>query len=372
MRTIKILFLGFFLFLSFVGRVSAQSCGSDLTCLNNLINQYQNEIKKLQGQANTLSNQIAQFNAQINLTQLKINQTEEKIALLGGRIDQLAVSLSNLNDAFSSRVVETYKIARFSDGLTFVITAGDIGEIFSRFHYLRKIQEGDRSLLLRLTNAQNTYKEEKTDQEKLQEELEGQQQVLGAQKTAKAQLLSVTKNDERRYQELLASARAELAAISAIIAGKGEETEVRRISEGERIASILTTGPNLYACSSGPHLHFEVVKDSAQQDPFNFLSGKSLIWDNVDPERNGTGGWQWPLSDPIRITQSFGHTSYSSRYAGGLHTGIDMTNTQNLEVKAVKPGTLYRGGIGCRGGTLQYVRVKQDDGYDTYYLHVNY
>ena len=42
-------------------------------------------------------------------------------------------------------------------------------------------------------------------------------------------------------------------------------------------------------------------------------------------------------------------------------------------VKAVKKGTLYRGGISCRGGTLQYVRVDHaDDEYDTYYLHVNY
>ena len=50
-----------------------------------------------------------------------------------------------------------------------------------------------------------------------------------------------------------------------------------------------------------------------------------------------------------------------------------MTNaSQNYEVKAVQKGTLYRGGIGCRGGTLQYVHVKQDSGIDAYYLHVNY
>ena len=50
-----------------------------------------------------------------------------------------------------------------------------------------------------------------------------------------------------------------------------------------------------------------------------------------------------------------------------------MVNRDNYTVKAVKKGTLYRGGISCRGGTLQYVRVDHaDDEYDTYYLHVNY
>jgi hypothetical protein len=59
-------------------------------------------------------------------------------------------------------------------------------------------------------------------------------------------------------------------------------------------------------------------------------------------------------------------------YGGGPHTGLDMINPGNLTVKAVKPGTLFLGSIACGGGTLRYVHVKQDDNYDTFYLHVNY
>ena len=68
-------------------------------------------------------------------------------------------------------------------------------------------------------------------------------------------------------------------------------------------------------------------------------------------------------------------TFYASvlRYYGGSpHTGLDMVNS-DYQVKAVQPGTLYRGAIGCGGGTLRYVHVKHTDGgADTYYLHVNY
>ena len=80
------------------------------------------------------------------------------------------------------------------------------------------------------------------------------------------------------------------------------------------------------------------------------------------------------MNDPIRITQGYGMTYYASvlkYYGGSPHTGLDMVN-DDYGVKAVRPGTLYQGAIGCGGGTLRYVRVKQDDGYDTYYLHVNY
>ena len=341
--------------------------------LNDEISQYEKEVEKLRDQANTLSNQIAQFDAQINITTLKISQTEEKISSLGDRIDRLEVSLQSLSSAFSSRAAETYKRSKVSEPVYMIISANDMSDAVSTFHYLQKVQEADRSLLVRLQKAQGTYKTEKLDQEDLQDELEEQKSALGAQKTAKAELLQVTRNDEKRYQQLLAKARAELDAIQAIIAGKGKETEVGHIDQGSRIASVI---PGSSACSSGGHLHFEVVKDSSHQNPTNFLSNKGVEWDNApDSPFSFNGSWQWPVNDPVRITQGYGMTFYAStlRYYGGApHTGIDMVNQSDYSVKAVKPGTMYRGSIACGGGTLRYVHVEHEDGYSTYYLHVNY
>jgi len=293
--------------------------------------------------------------------------------LLGGRIDLLEVSLEALTRAFSSRASETYKMVRLGDPLIFLISAPDLSSVVSRYHYLQRIQEADRDLLIRLQQAQNVYQEEKTDQEDLQEQLETQKANLNNQKAAKANLLQVTKNDEKRYQELLAKTRAELEAIQAIIAGKGEETEVGSVGEGARIASVI---PGSSACSTGGHLHFEVVQGGAHQNPANLLIPKSVEWNNEPDEPfSFSGSWQWPLNDPIRITQGYGMTYYASvlnYYGGAPHTGLDMINKNDYTVKAVKPGTLYRGAIGCGGGTLRYVHIKQGDGYDTYYLHVYY
>lgn len=328
---------------------------------------------KLGNQSKTLSSQVAQFNAQIKLTGLKITQTEEQISLLSGRIDQIEGSLGSLTTAFSERAVETYKMARVGDPFLLLISSDNLNEVFDRFSYLKKIQEGDRSLIQRLESAQNTYVEEKTDQEDLQKQLEIQKSALDSQKLAKAKLLEITKNDELKYQSLLAKARAELEAIQSILVGRGQETEAGRITEGSRIASVI---PSSSACSSGAHLHFEVVKDKNHQSPANFLSSQSVIWDNSpDGQFAFTGSWPWPINNPIRITQGYGMTYYAAslRYYGGApHTGVDMINPSDYTVKAVKPGVLYKGAIACGGGTLRYVRVKQDDSYDTYYLHVNY
>jgi len=206
--------------LTFAATFVRAQCSNEAEC-KNLIDQYTSEIVKLQGQANTLKNQIAQFDAQIRLTSLKISQTEEKIGLLGGRIDQLEESLDSLSAAFSERAVETYKLSKIEYGFLYILSAEDMDEAVSRFHYLQKIQEEDRSLLSRLTEAQNTYKIEKTDQEQLQEELEKQRANLNAQKAAKNNLLAATQNDEKKYQSLLSQAKAQLSAFRRFVIGQG-------------------------------------------------------------------------------------------------------------------------------------------------------
>jgi hypothetical protein len=254
-----------------------------------------------------------------------------------------------------------------------------LGEVVSRYHYLQKIQEADRDLLVRLQEAQDVYEEEKVDQEDLQAQLEEQGRVLGAQKTAKADLLAITRNDEKKYQALLAQARAEYEAIQAIIAGKGEETEVGKVSEGQRIASVIQGA----SCnSSGAHLHFIVSQNGNTHNPFSYL--RAIDYENCSGPGecgaadafNPSGNWGWPISPKIKFSQGYGSTwAIQNTWVGRIysfHNGIDINSLSSSEAKAVKSGTLYRGsyGVGCQ---LRYVRVDHDDSdLDTFYLHINY
>lgn len=368
------------------GSVFAQECEAEQKAYEsaseldkpekNLIfqNCLRNQVTKLGSQAKTLSNQIAQFDYQIRLTQLKIEEAESKIALLGGRIDQLEGSLTTLSEAFSNRASETYKMVRLGDPAVFLLTSPDLSTAVNRYFYLQRIQEADRDLMVRLQEAQNTYQVEKTDQEELQKELESQRANLASQKVAKNSLLTQTRNDEKRYQQLLAQARAEYEAIVAITAGKGTETEVGHVGEGQRIANVIQGS----SCnSSGTHLHFIVRKPGGTTDnPFNYLKG-GISYNNFsggDPF-NPSGGWEWPINPTINLSQGYGYTwAIQNTWVGSIynfHNGIDV-NGSSSEVRAVKGGTLYRGSynVGC---LLRYVRVDHDDSdLDTLYLHVNY
>ncbi|KKQ91889.1 MAG: hypothetical protein UU16_C0012G0002 [Candidatus Woesebacteria bacterium GW2011_GWA2_40_7] len=319
-------------------------------------------------QASTLKNQIAQFDAQIRLNTLKIADTEDKILLLGGRIDQLEISLESLTKAFSSRAVETYRMSRFETNFTFVITAPDINDAVSRFHYLKRIQEEDRSLLERLQTAQTTYQNQKQDQEELQTQLTKQKANLGAQKIAKANLLTATKNDESKYQSLLSQALAEKAAVEkALISG----IKVGPVKAGDAIALIGNSG--YPGCSTGKHLHFEIRKDNVWVDPSTYLQNKVVNDEEKGGNVNiGSGNWQWPIQDTVRLTQHFGHTPWSWKYSysGGIHTGFDMVSTSSDVIRAPADGDLFKSAESCGGSTINIVYIEHGNGVVSLYLHV--
>jgi len=348
--------------------VSAQVC-TEISNLTERIGCFEKELGRLGAQSKTLANQIAQFDAQIRLTTLKISQTEEKIALLGGRIDQLEGSLDALSTAFSSRAVETYKMSRVGDPLLILISAPDLNGAVSRFHYLQRIQEGDRDLLSRLQSAQTTYKEEKTDQETLQAELEKQKANLDAQKRAKNALLSQTKNDEKMYQQLLAQALAEKAAIErALVSG----VKVGPVKRGDPIGLVGNSG--YPGCSTGKHLHFEIRKNNAWIDPAPYLQNKSVKDDQNGGNMVaiGSGNWPWPIEDTVRLTQFYGHTPYSWRYtySGGIHTGFDMVSTSSDVIRAPADGNLYKSAQSCGSSVINIVYIDHGDNLISLYLHV--
>lgn len=394
MKNLSRFLLPVVIFLLAVTPVLARDCEQEFQCENSKNDEgkyaqclegaercWQENISAAQSQANTLNSAIGILNGQIQVQSVKIAQTtneikllEEEILELGDRIEGLSLSLNHLSGALITRVIEAYKQSRllYKSNL---FGADTFNEFLTQAHYLDLAQAQTLDLMRKAETQrldydnQKTLKEEKqAEVEKKQRELQNQKVQLDQQKTAKNQLLAETKNSEAIYQEKLAAAQAELAAIRGIVAGLGQEIKIRNVEAGERIASIIQ---GKSPCSTGTHLHFEVTQSGSRKNPFDLLKNISLIWDNADSAQNGRGDWDWPINDPIRITQGFGHTSYSQRYANDIHTGVDMVST-NSTVKSVKSGELYQGSMKCGGGALKYVRVKQSDGYDTYYLHVNY
>ncbi len=346
------------------------------------IEELKKKIEDTQSKERSLSSEIKSMDNKINLTTLQIKDTENKIQKLGqeineltGKIGALEVTLSKLSELLINRIVATYKINRVSY-VTVLFSAHGLTDFISRAKYIQVVQEHDRQILAQVQQAKDNYSEQKNlretkkvQQEELKKELVVQQQKLNEQKKQKETLLTQTKNDEATYQRLLQQALAEKQAIEAALVN-GEK--VGPVKTGDPIALVGNTGAP--ACSTGAHLHFEVRKNNVWVNPGDYLKSKTVN-DQQDGGSStfGAGNWEWPIEGDVLVTQHFGKTPYSWRYAysGGIHTGIDMYSNTSAVIRAPKDGTLYSASQNCGGSSIIKIKyIEHGDGVISFYLHV--
>lgn len=374
-RTLAIIFL----FLASVVLInhsvfSEETTGDKYNALRDEISELEGKLDELSKKKTTLASQISYMEGQVKVTALKISQTEEQIKMLTEKIGRLEVSLEHLATLLNRRIVETYKKADI-DTLALFFSSGRFSDFINRYKYLKVIQANDRKLIYAMETTRINYDDQRKEEEALKEKLEKQQNLLARQKRDKEYLLTVTKSDEKRYQEILATKRAEQQAILAILAGEGDVAEIGPVAAGETIATYISGAS---ACSTGTHLHFEVQVSGQHQNPANYLKNTSINFEENVAQFTPSGSWDWPIIEPVRVTQEYGETFWTR--LGGLwytfHTGIDIVSGSYdspgpKTVKAVQDGTLYRGSVPCGGKTLKYARVDQADGIQTFYVHVN-
>jgi peptidoglycan hydrolase CwlO-like protein len=343
------------------------------------------KLSELGEQRNTLASQIEYMDTQIALSQNEIEKSEADIIRIKKEIKNLSSRITELNSTsdqvtriVEKKIMEMYKRQKTNFVYTF-INAYNLPNYLRSIQYLQQSQKNDRAFLLKLQNTKITYEEQKdlreekeTELEALITKLEGYKIELAVQQQEKESLLAITKNDEQKYQQILAQTRAEFEAINAIIAGAGTETSLKEVGQGEKIASIISGS----SCnSSGTHLHFMVVENNNALNPFSYLKSVEYVnYAESDPF-NPAGSWDWPINAPIEFSQGFGQTwAISNTWVGQIysfHNGIDISSS-SLDVKSVSAGTLYRGSYSGSGAcVLPYVKVQhKDSGISTYYLHV--
>ncbi len=226
-KKLLIILLAFFIF---VPQVRAD----EVDDLEKRISELKQNLANTQSQGRTLTSEISRINDQISITQLQVKNTESKLTRLADdinevteKITKIQSALNGVSEVLANRISKTY-IANRSDPVMYLLSSADFNDFIERMEYLRIVQKHDKELLYEMSATQKNYndqkallEEKKIEVEKLSSDLKSYKTSLDSQNQEKQNLLTVTKNDERRYQALLAQAQAQLAAFSGFVSSQG-------------------------------------------------------------------------------------------------------------------------------------------------------
>ncbi len=364
-RTLYALLLLSIFFLGAKSATAQSVCGSKprAECIREL----EQQRDQAKDKKNTLSSQIELMNTQIYLNELQVQTTEEQIKTaqveienLSGRIGGFDRSLDFLTKVLLQKIVEGYKRKQEVNFLQLILEADNASTLVNRLKYVQVTQSEDSKLTFQVQEAKQNAEKQKDQREKKKEELGkleielvGRKSELNSQKKEKQDLLTITQNDEARYQRLIQQALAESKAVqNALVSGQS----LGPVKKGDPIALVGNSGYPY--CSDGAHLHFEVHTGDAWNswtDPSPYLSQ-----------------WGQPLDNPVIISQGYGQTPWSSRYtySGGIHTGIDMYSTSSNVIHAPADGTLYSSSEACGPAVINVRYIDHGGGIKSFYLHV--
>jgi len=191
-----------------------------------LIDQYAQQIREKENEAQSLANQISIFELQIKQIQAEIDATNLTISQLTSAIKQKENSIVLKEGEIEERneILAQYlrQAARSNSGslLEFLLKNNKFSDFFSDLNYLSNVQSRIQDILAiikklknKLIQEKNDLETDKAEQEQLKRIQSRQKTDLGNSKKQKQKLLDQTKGQEKAYQQLLSKAREDLDKI---------------------------------------------------------------------------------------------------------------------------------------------------------------
>lgn len=309
-----------------------QQLEEEIAAYQKTLSQTTAQSKTLQQEVSRIETQVKKLNSDMRLTKNRITATELQIEDLDGKITENESKMEAQHRALAETLQTIYQ----TDGSSLIevlLQNEQISDFFGSLEDMQNLEQsihddlaGLRELKTVLYDERTIRSEHKDSLSKLNRELGNRRTMEEDAKQSKKILLTVTKNEEARYQQLL------------------------REREAKREAMLADT---------------QRIEDELRQ----FINPSAL------PESHG-GVLGWPIKGSVVLTQSFGNTPDSQiLYNGKPHNGIDFQASIGTPLYAAESGEVWEtGNTDAFPGCLSYgkwVLIKHPNNLSTLYAHLS-
>lgn len=297
------------------------------------LDELERAVDTLEAEVRRRDRAIKSLEASIRVTKAKIGRTNLEIQELGREIGEKSQAIQARRGELGA-LVARLALADGETPLEVFVKNETLSAFFTAVDHLRDLQGTIQGILGHLREAKQDLEAAKAAAESkrrelaaLAEELADQKALAEDERTERAELLRTTKNQERRYQELLAE--------------------------------------------------LERKREALQQEINALESDLEADFDRSVLPAPGKGILGWSLPPPIFITQYFGRTSFarSGGYNGKGHNGIDLRASASTPVFAAEGGIVRASGDtdrGCRRASYgRWVLVDHPNNLSTLYAHLS-
>lgn len=191
---------------------------------------YQDQIAVYQKQGNSLKGEIGKLNAKVSSIALEIKaseyslrQLEIEMSLNQGKINNTKQEMVTATNSLALTLRQIYQTDR-TNVVSIFLRSQKLSDFFNDVNNLASLQDGLRASINTINDLKNNLEDEqqqlalnRADQEALQTYKQQQKAETDQIKTEKNQLLTATKGQESKYQDLLKTKKAEAAQIRSRI-----------------------------------------------------------------------------------------------------------------------------------------------------------
>ena len=306
----------------------------EIKLLREQAEQYQQAVGEKQDQAETLEDRIIAFNRQIRSLGSDISLNEQSISSLNLQIIRTELQIQSQEEAIirNKEHITTLirEIAAYDDEGTveLLLKYEDFSEFYNQVAYREALNDGLKDRLEALQMLREALEDErvqlaakKEELEKLRKTLAARKEIVEEQRAQRATLLRQTRNDEKRYSNLLAEVRE-----------KQDDVQRQIFELEDRLRRTLN--PSLIPSA---------------------IAGTLL----------------WPAEGIV--SQGYGCTEFaqtSNAYPTCFHNGVDVAASMGTPIYAARDGIV----IAVENASYAYgkwIAIEHDNGLITMYGHLS-